>query len=97
MTNCSEAQRRDYKLSSVLLEDILTDATVEIDALNHSIGNGDTCTDSAALAVYRNAFETLHRGVITMIADAVSAEIERNIARMKEYDSALESAPRFPL
>lgn len=97
MTKCANAQRRDYKVSSAALEDILTDATVEIDALNHAIGNGDTCTDSAALTVYRNAFEALHRGAITLIADAVSVEIERNIARMKDYDSALESAPRFPL
>ncbi|WMM74272.1 hypothetical protein RCF27_08265 [Rhodococcus pyridinivorans] len=67
--------RREYPVSSVVIEELLSDALVKIDEINQRIGEGENVSAAAMLSTYIAAFNKLEMGLRSAICDAVSSGV----------------------
>lgn len=69
----SAPNRREYPVSSVVIEDLLSEAKVKIDEINDRIGNGESVSASSMLSIYISAFNKLEMGLHTAVCAAITA------------------------
>ncbi|QXU55214.1 hypothetical protein [Rhodococcus sp. LW-XY12] len=89
-----EVKRREYPVSSAVIEELLADAQAKVDEISQRIGEGESISASAMLAIYTTAFNSLSMGLYSAVSDAVSADIRKTIAAHRR---PRRRAPEFPL
>ncbi|EHK80868.1 hypothetical protein [Rhodococcus pyridinivorans] len=81
--------RREYPVSSVVIEELLSDALVKIDEINQRIGEGENVSAAAILSTYIAAFNKLEMGLRSAVCDSVSRECTA-AGTEDDVDTALE-------
>lgn len=71
----SAPNRREYPVSSVVIEDLLSEAQIEIDEINARIGNGEKVTAAAQVQIYARAFSRLQVGLQSAICTSIASGI----------------------
>jgi len=90
----SAPNRREYFVSSAVIEEVLDAAQAQVDVISQKIGEGEHVTVSEQLGYYASAFGWLQSKLYAAVSDAVAQDIRKTIDAQQDVDDA---AVEFPL
>jgi len=89
------SNRREYPVSSAVIEELLDDAQVEIDEINRRIGEGEKVTAETMVHIYARAICRLEMGLRSAVTDSMARYLLHYAVH--DDEGAVPGTVEFPL